>query len=529
MSRFVDGVNIDHLSNNALTTRGGTILGSLAFTNSLKVHTLEAKSIMGIDTAYFMSTTVFKNQPAVLSGELVVPSVEVNGDLVVEGDINGRQFPQEYPLQTDKTINFGAKRFTKVRFGSVSMGPHGLVDGLPLDRLVTLHTPQVITGQKIFAQGVYIEGNLDVTSKIIDGVNLDELEASLSYMNTSDWKFDVIFEKAVQAPSIAFGGKLNGLDWNYLTNDIVYDDETSITISSKKNFKAGLTITDAIFKKTFNGESFSNFVTTSSDQIIAGEKVFLNDVTFGSLTVDLLAGVDLNTLVQSAVYLDREGQIVRGKKTFTNTLITKELDVTGKIGNIDFSNVVTKSTNQVFTAPQSLRFAAFSDLETKSIDMAPGSTVNTIDISLLDSKHVSLTSASYHSGVLTVEGPVSVEGPLSVGSINGYDLEYLTHNLVMTDESSVITGDVTFLGMTVRGPVTTSNSVGANGLNISDIDLHAVTLAGNSEMTGGATWGDLFLNGDVDVGGLVNGIDLRKLSEDVVYKDSKNIQIITGK
>ncbi|XP_071539560.1 uncharacterized protein [Panulirus ornatus] len=529
VSGLVDGVNIEYLQTNALTTHGGTILGSLVFTNSLKIHTLEAKSIMGVNTAHFMSTTVFRNQPAVMSGSLVVPSVDIKEDLFVEGTINGNRFPQDYPLQTDTTINFGAKKFANVYFGSVAVGPNFLVDGLPLDKLVTLHTPQVITGGKVFAQGVFIEGDLDVTSKLIDGVNLDELNASLSYMNTSDWKFDVIFEKDVHAPSIAFGGKLNGLDWNYLANDIVYDDETSVTISSVKTFKAGLTITDAIFKNTFNGESFSNLVTTSSDEIITGEKAFLNDVTFGSLTVDLLAGIDLETLVESAVYLNRDGQVVRGKKTFTNTLATKVLDITENIRNVDFHNVVTKSTDQVFTAPQSLRFAAFNDLEVKSIDMIPGATVNTVDISLLNSKHVSLTSNSYHSGVLTVEGPVVVEGPLSVGTINGYDLYFLTQNLVLNDESSVITGDVTFLAMTVNGPITTSNSVGANGLNISDIDYHAVKLAGNTEMTGGATWGDLFFNGDVEVGGLVNGIDLRKLNEDIVYKDSNNIQIITGK
>nr|XP_045624878.1 uncharacterized protein LOC123774561 [Procambarus clarkii] len=530
VSKFVDGVDLDRLNTSALTTSGGTVKSSLVFSNSLTLHTLQARFIMGVDTDLFMSTTVFKHRTSAMRGTLVIPSgVDINGDLVVEGKINGQNFPKDFPLQTDSTINFGAKRFANVFFDTLRVGTQCLVDGLSLHKLVTLHTPQTITGQKTFAQGVYIKGDLDITSKIIDGVNLDELNASLSYIGSSEWEFDVVFNKAVQAPSLSFGGRLNNLDWATFARDIVYDDETSVVIASKKNFKLGLTISNAIFQNTFNGVSFGSLVTLSSTQNIYGKKVFANDVTFGSLTVDLLDGVDLEQLARTAVYLNKEGQVVTGKKTFTSLLTTKALDVTGRIENFDIRNLVTKNTDQTFTAAQSFRSVVFSDLQAVSIDLPAGYTINTIDIANLEKSRVSLTSPSVHSGVLTVQGPVTVLGQLSVDTINGYDINLIMNNLVMKDESSVITGDITFVDLTVQGPITTLDLAGANGLNISSIDHNAVKVTGNVEMSGAVTWGPVVLQRDVSVEGLVNGIPLFNLSQDVVYRDAKNLQVITGK
>lgn len=527
MSNVVSGVNIERLSKNALTTRGGIILGSLEFLDTLSIHTLDARYIMGVDTVDFMSTTVFKNKSSVIRGSLMVPSMEIHGDLIVKGKINGKNFPNDYPLKTDSTLNFGAKRFKDVYFDTLRVGPQCLVDGLPLNQLVTLHTPQTITGEKTFAKGVYIKGDLEISSKIIDGVNLDELNASLSYISTSDWQFDVIFKKPVQAPSLSFGGTLNALDWADLVSDIIYDDEDSAVITSHKNFKLGVSFSNAVFKSTFNGESFSNLVTIDSSHSISGRKVFKNDVSFGSLTVGLLDGVDLEKLVQSAVYLDKEGQVVRGRKTFTR-LSSKDL-VTEGIENFDIRNVVTKSTDQTFTASQSLHSVVFSSLQATSINLATGFTVNTVDIPRLQKSHVSLISPTYHTGKLIVQGPVSVLGKLSVGTINGKDINVLMNNLVMKDESSIITADLTFTDLTVQGPVTTYQKAGANGLNISNIDLNAVKLTGNTVMTGAATWGQVLLQEDVSVGGLVNGVDLLALSQDLIYKDVEGLQVITGK
>ncbi|KAK3871550.1 hypothetical protein Pcinc_023316 [Petrolisthes cinctipes] len=149
---------------------------------------------MVVNVEEYMSTTV-----TFLQGMLVASIVKIQGHLSVQGLINGKNVPSDYPLRTDSKISFNTKKLMSVSVERLTDGPNCLVDGLPLEKLVTLHTPQVITGYKTFGQGVYIEGNLDITSKIIDGVNLDDLNAiSLGQIGTSDFKFDVVFKEEVR-------------------------------------------------------------------------------------------------------------------------------------------------------------------------------------------------------------------------------------------------------------------------------------------------------------------------------------------
>ncbi|KAK4293618.1 hypothetical protein Pmani_033696 [Petrolisthes manimaculis] len=528
-SKQINGVNIERLATSTLTTQGGTILGSLVFTSSFSVDTLTATTIMGVNVKEYMSTTVFMNRPAILQGMLVASMVKIQGELSVQGLINGKNFPSDYPLRTDSKIIFNTKKFRSVSVERLTAGPNSLVDGLPLEKLVTLHTPQVITGHKTFAQGVYIEGNLDITSKIIDGVNLDNLNASLGQIGTSDFKFDVIFKQEVRVPSLTYGGTLNGIDFTTLLKDIVYSDEP-IVISSNKIFRNGVSITNASFHSTLNGASFSNLVTTSNiaTGVITGSKVFAKDVVFTDITVGSLDGVDLDDLIRTAVYLNKPGQVVYGTKVLTQTLKTRELVVTGRLGDVDFTKIVTKSTDQTFIVTQSLRSANFTDLLTVELQMPAGATVNGIELTSLYSRRVSLTSPGFYTGTISVKGPVSVLNSLTVGYINGRPATSLANDFVMRDEHSVLTGQLTFANLTIHGPITTQNLAGANGFNISDIDLHALKVTENNVISGSLEWGNITFHGDIGVAGLVDGINLQQLSQDVVLRNSTTVQIITG-
>ncbi|MPC35934.1 hypothetical protein E2C01_029373 [Portunus trituberculatus] len=533
-SKKVDEVDIQRLRSRALTTLGGTIQGSLSFVNSPVIGSLNANKIMGVNVAKFMSTTVFRHKPAIISGRLSVPSVEVRGDVLVDGLVNGKTFPDDYVINTGKTINFGFQWFQEVHFRKLSLGPQCRVDGLLPSSLVTLHTPQTITGLKRFTGGVYIEGDLDIPSKMIDGINMDELSNYLTNIKSGSWKFDVVFEQFVSAPSVFCSGSLNSLDWVSFMNDIVYDDVPSVMINSTKIFRNGLTVEEATFHKTFNGESFNNLVNTAAlnnnvnNRVITGGKTFLNDVAFDSLTTQLVAGIDLNEMANRAVYLNKLGQTVDGVKTFTEILSVEHLMVTGNIKNLDIDKIVRKSTNQIFTVPQSLRHANFSDMEVISIQMAQGHTINGVNIPLLNMKRVSLASPGYYQGVLTIEGSVLSHAALTVGTINGYRADQLTSNLVMKDQFTVITSNVKFTALTVDGPVTTHNQTGANGLNITDISQKAIHLSDDVMITGDATWGDLVFQRDVAVEGLVSGVHLLELSQNVVYLD-QSTYVITGK
>nr|XP_027212159.1 uncharacterized protein LOC113805372 [Penaeus vannamei] len=160
--------------------------------------------------------------------------------------------------------------------------------------------------------------------------------------------------------------------------------------------------------------------------------------------------------------------------------------------------------------------------------MSDGFTMNGIDISVLDSIRMSRKNPTPHSGVLTVNGMVSVLGSLDAVNIGGHNVAQLKSNIVTDDADSIISSDLSFASLTVKDSVSTANKVGANGQNISRINENAVFLAGNNAMTGSVTWGDLDLQGDVAVGGLVNGKDLQVVHNDAVYTDASSVQV-TGK
>ncbi|XP_071540700.1 uncharacterized protein [Panulirus ornatus] len=526
----VSGVDLDRLYKKTLRTNGGTLLGSLVFDSEVTMGNLHAVEMMGINTAHFMSTTVFKNRAATMRGQLTVPTVHVDGNLTVHGNINGDSFPLHFPVRDGAHLHFGAKRFSSVHFGSVTLEDGATVDGLSVHELVTLNTQQHITGKKIFTQGVDVKGNLDITTSIIDGVNLDQLAGRLSLSELPVWDFDVNFTKPVHVPSIQCGGTVNGLNFADLAADIVYTDQGSAIITGNKHFTKSLTISDAVFSNTFNGERFDDLVTTNGAQSFTGPVVLQNDVSFESLTVTgTVDGVDVGLLASTALYLDRPEQVVKGKKIFRNTVTAGGLEITGTINNLDFSNVVTKSGEQNFSAPQILHSATFSAVKAYEIQMSDGFTVNGVDISELAKRRVRLTSADDYNGVLTVQGTVSALGSLSAAYINNYNVQHLKEDIVTDDTSTTISGNLVFSHLHVDQSVTTAGKVGANGINISHIDAQAVKLASDNNLSGAIAWGDIIMLDDVDVGGLVNGVDLVQLNADAVYKDTTALQNITGK
>lgn len=535
LSSIVSNMNVTHLFEDSLRVSGGSVSGTLLFNGNLSVEHLEAGAIMGVNTTEFMSTTVFINRPATLEGVLSVPlQVTVENDMLIRGLVNGEPFPgNDFLLRTTSTsLNFGSKSFHNVSFGTVSLLPGAKVDGLDTSSLVTLDTPQNITGRKVFTQGIEVLGDLDIDMKRIDGVNLDNLNASLSNSShLEDLMIDLVFEQPVQVPALSYSGNLNGLDLLEIADDIVYDDEPLAVLSGLKLFTGGeLEITSADFESTFNGHRFEDIVTTSSTSTITGKTTFEDHVIFNSIQVNgTVDGVNLDHFVNSSLYLDKSKQLVTGKKTFKDLLFAEDLNVTGIVSGIDFTRVFTKTGNQTFTAPQSFSYANFSDVETHQIDLSEGFTVNGIDISKLNDIRVSLKNHTEHFGELIINNTVSVLNSFVADTINGYNIWRLKEDIVTDIGSSEIFSDLIFNDLHILGPVTTEGKVGASGLNISKIDRNAVSLASNNTMTGSATWSDIDLRGDITVEGLVNTLNLQVLSENTVFKYVNTSQNITGK
>lgn len=523
----MDGVIIEQLYRNALTKAGGKLKGPLEFTNNVTAKSLSASLLSGVSSPIFLSTTVFKDEDSQLTGKIKVPTLTAKS-LHVGDMVNGKDFPSDFPLKTDASLNLGTKAFDDLTCEVLTVGNDVAVDGIRFDNLVTLHRPQTMTGRKTVTKGVDILGSLQVTSSLVAGVSFDDLYANLTaILDPMGERFDVYFNNYVHLPTVNYGGLMNSLNIVDLSRDIIYSTDTAAAVSGTKAFTLPLSISRATFDSTFNGVSFEELVHSHSNTPVAGVKTFKKPVTFSSgLDVTgLVDGVDLKQLFDSALYLDKPGQVVTGRKTFTGTVSAGELDVQGRVSGVDFNKVLTNSGDQAFTVPQKFAAASFGALDINQIDLSDGFTVNGVDLSVLDGIRMSRKNPTPHSGVLTVNGMVSVLGSFDAVNIDGHNVAQLKNNIVTDDADSTILSDVSFASLTVKESVGTANKAGANGKNISRIHENAVLLEGNNAMTGSVTWSDLDLQGDVDVGGLVNGKDLQVVHNNAVYKDASSVQI----
>ncbi|KAK7006780.1 hypothetical protein SK128_028331 [Halocaridina rubra] len=530
ISSIVNDIDISRFFQNALLLSGGTLAGSLAFTNDLLVSNLESTNIMGIDTLAFINNTVFKDRDASFNGKLTVAGPIVVRSLQVLGTINEKRFPDNYPIKNDTgpIIFRGSKHFSHVKFGNLKFGPQAIVDGLNPNTLVTKSTDQLITASKIFRQGIHVEGNLNIPSKIIDRVNLDDLIRSQTHLPSTDpWVFDVVFTGSVTVPKLVYSRLLNGLRFSALANDFLYDDGLA-QLSGVKTFAAGLSVGNAQIIGTLNGEDIHSLVTTTKNHVISGSKTFVQDITFTTLNATIIDGEDLALLFKSILVSDGEGHIISGKKVFTDSVFINSLEIKGRLSGVDFSKVLTKSGNQRFSELQIFNSATFSSLQVQSIKLSDGFTVNGIDLSVLASRRVSLKSRINHTGRLIIDGPFIVVGNLMADKINGINIQELQENLVTDNTNSTIAGPVTISNLVVSDSVHSFETRGANGLSLKDIANKAVKLSGTNVFTGTPMFNELELRGDIVVRGLVNGVDLRALGEDAVYTNLGTSQQVFG-
>lgn len=532
VSGQLGGADLARLYNHTLLSSGGEVAGSLHFTTDLTVDELDAGFMMGVDMRRLAEEVVYRDADAVLAGQLSVDqSVTVERD-VITGTVNGRRFPGDYAVKTSSSplVFTNEIAFGHVAFGELSFGPQGLVDGIAPHRLVTRTGDQTVQGRKVFAAGVDIGGHLDISTKLLDGVNLDTLFSRGGRPSSlpADWRFNLVCRSDVTIQRLVTQGTVNGLDLSALAQDLVYKNEQHVRITGRKVFLKGLTVTNAIFKSGFNGVDLRSLVTTDADLTVTGVLTFARDLSFRTLVANRVDGVHLSALLANALFLNRAGQVVTGRKVFLRPVSVGSLVIKGSLKGVDFTNLVTKSGNQTFTAPQVFSNANFAFLSTNSIQLAQGLKINGLDLSELARRRVPLREPVSHTGTLTIEGPLEVAGVASIEILNGVNLDELLSTVVTDEGDYTINGPVSLSTLRVLGSITTQGGVGGSGVSLRDVAASAVRLSANNQISGHLSFTRVEVRGEVVVDGLVDGVHLGRLHQDAVYMDVQGLQTITG-
>lgn len=497
VGKLVDGVNITNLALTAVRlSKRQNITGKKVFTNDIEfkgpvtspglinrvnLRELDSNSLKKTGTQYVSGTKIFEKNIKVAGN---INKGTING--ISLADFKKRVVTKEGSETIDGVITF-AKNLS---FENLSVG--GRIDTVKVNELMLTSEDQEVKGYKTFKGGMKVIKGIDVAGKI-NGVNLTELDRDVMRVNgDQNITGTLIFEKGFTVNgSIDIKGLVNGVDISELkTRAVSIDEENEIT--GRKIFLKNVTVDgDVEFKKPLNGlnvtEFLSNIVQKSKAQVIRAEKTFASPsgVRVASLKArdinvsGLIDNVDLTQLDSNAVKLS-SNQELQGEYVFLNqTKFEGNIEVKGRVNDVDIpSDVLLTSGDQFITGKKS-----FKNLAAKS--------------------NINVT-----------------------GKVDGVDLSEFAKTVVTLSTNQTISGQKSFISdFTIQGNVELPNNGTVNGIDVSE---QVLMTDGPVFITGEKTFTtELAVTGDLNVTGLVNGIDVEKLNRDIARVNGK--QQLIGK
>ena len=496
VGKLIDGVNITSLALTAVRLSiPQNITGKKVFTKDIEFQgpVTSPGLISGVSLRKLESNSLKKTGKQYVSGTKIFQrKIKVAGN-INKGTINGinlADFKQRVVTKEgSETINGDITFVQNISFEKLSVD--GKIDGLTVNELMLTSGDQEINGYKTFKEGMKVIKDIEIAGKI-NGVNVSELNKDVMRISgDQNVSGTLIFNEGFTVNgSINIKGLVNGVDLSELnTSAVSIDGENEIT--GRKIFLKNVTVAgDVSFNKPLNGinvtEFLSNIVLKSKDQVITAEKKFASPSGVGVASLKardisvrgLIDNVDITQLDSNVVKLSSD-QELHGEYVFLNqTKFKGNVEVKGLVNDVDIpSDVLLTSGDQIITGKKS-----FKNLAAKS-NMNVTGKVDGVDLSEFAKTIVTLSTnqtisgqKSFHSGVSAQR---NVELPIN-GTVNGIDV---SEEVLMTD-----------------GPI---------------------FIAGKKTFTTG-----LAINGDLNVTGLVNGIDVEKLNRDIVRKNGK--QQLTG-
>lgn len=507
------------------TERVPKLVGSLHFTGKLvSKGNLQASNIMGVDVKQYFENCVFKNEDAYVSSPIAFKSpLRVEGNIRVEGLINGKSFPREFPSVLESFIRADRKSFDSISVGTMQVS--GLIDGLNPDNIVTLTTDQTIYGSKNFRAGIDVDADLDIITNEIDGVNLNMIQSEAGKIKTNEITYNVIFEDFASIASLKINGNLNGFNITDVAKDLLRIDRNDNVITGKKLFNGNVT-SSRVRLNSINEKYMDTFVSSDHIAIVTGKKTFVSGFNARYIDVHgLIDNINIAETLQNSLYTNGKNQFVTGKKYFGNNLTTEKLNIRKYINEIDFQRVATLSGNNSFSYPQHISSSSFRKLRSEDVFLFPSQTINDIDFISEVNRVVFLDSDQVLHQPLSCIGNVTFKSHVKAEYVNGLNIDQLYENLAKNNEHSTIVSDIYFKNLSINGDIKTASNKGVSNVNISELNDRAIQLS-TQFLNLNATWHDLVLEDSLVTNGFVNGFDVDHLQTDSVRKNERDLEII---
>ncbi|XP_030839937.1 uncharacterized protein LOC583108 isoform X2 [Strongylocentrotus purpuratus] len=299
---------------------------------------------------------------------------------------------------------------------------------------------------------------------------------------------------------------------SFVTKSTVQTIPGSITISARQTVVSGEAEADSFTSQDdlINDDIDLSYVDDNAlrftgSQTMTGQVDFTDDLTVG--TAVTVSG-DINSITVPDDVMDKgSSQTVGGLKTFdSNVDLDANVDINGDINGLDLNTDIVVSSRSA-SVDGAKTFSQEISLS-QPMNVSPGKTVDTVDVSEFSSLVLSITSGGTLSGDVDFNSAVDITGDVSIdGSlINDVDFTSAYNDAVFHDTNQTITASKTFLNdLTSQDVVIVDGNV--NGIDISE---SVFTLSGAQTIDSRLTIvdGGVEAQQDVILSGTVNGIDL---------------------
>jgi len=468
------------------------------------------------------SDCVFVNLPVTLTGSKTFDENTIVSNTTIKSLLNGIDFNTLFSDVFRKSIpqTVSGRKTVNTILSNGSVTIKTLVNGINLQNLLQSIIPKgddnIISGNKIFIHNVTIQGNL-ICNRTVNGINLptDVLtnDERLSLYETQHFNESVVFEDNLMVHNTIAG--VNTSNFVLLTTDQV--------LRGDKEFQSDVVVSQDLsleVNRTINNIDFSdlaeNIITLNTEQSLS--HLEFADVSINQHSIETINQKTLSEyeelyrsslhktgdqILESALFADNvkvsghlEAPTINGYKLPEDFALTS--------GNHTFFNHVTFVNNVNFTSGLA---ANDSVMDVHIIEF--------LENLLFKDRNESID----HS--MTFKEDVNIEGDLiSNSTINHID--FSDQLLLQNRKDQEITGykvfdklDISNLHVTVQGDVHVSKTI--DGVDLSELDLSAMTISKNETITGSKCFENTDYNRSVEY---VNGIDLSALRDDIVTVDT---------
>ncbi|XP_012274820.1 uncharacterized protein LOC105696704 [Orussus abietinus] len=564
--RIINGINMEEFVTNRVSRTGRQNMTGLIEADHLETDFLEVQFINDISTQELESlkSQMESRDQEIVDGVLSVDTLFVNGtvrvkkingrkleefflpeelgdiifdddvsiqNLTVMGFVNGLNFTEfvnDAVKKTDTDIVItGEKEFESISCNQLEVEN---LNGRPVDTILDPGKHQILAGP-IFVKGhVNVENTFDTTGMVNDVLYKDLINRVEYLDGRYELRGDFTFTNDTIIEHLYVSDAIQNVQIEKFLQNVIRQGESAVITGTKTFDKS------AVFKKklmivdTFNGVdlktlaekvvfidkpfSINNAVNFTDNIVVEQELIVKEDLKCNSIK-----DVDLNELLESAIFLSRSTYIL-GSMTFNDAVFNCNLKVE-EINDIDTSKLIPLRKDRIIIDGIRAKYVKAKKMEIHGL-------VNEHALSDIYADTFMLIGDQEISGNISFLGDVSILRDLNVTHINSVDMS----KTISLDGNDTIVGNVTFIE-----PLVLKDSLRVLGL-INEIDplkwqAAVISTSFPMKQTAFGNWkihGNVYFNGDVTGEGLLNQVSVkkwademakRKLETDLVASDAK--------